>query len=415
MFFNTIFTLLPTVLVGIFDQDLTSSTSLRTPQIYLRGIRQEMFSNERLWIYIFHGIWQSLMCYFGVYLFVNDNAFYGGHGYDLSVISTLMSFSIILVINVFGTTNWYSWTWINFFSFGLSMTLWIVYLCIYFSTPGTLVYGTLSIVFTTPAFYAIFIVVCVLCLIPRVTIKYIQIQLSPNDTDLLQEYQKYTSARVSSEEELDEAGGTSGHSSQGNSNISRNSYGVEQTDGFDTSSHKRAQSISSALQSGMSKLLKNFLPDKQERAQKPITQRKGSIVYMADPRRENILNTGFAFSQDQGMRDIITPSQVSLEEIDYNVKHAQAPLFSFPGLFGFGTGLGKPNTPAAKETLAAPMSIARPSSPIKLSIPKPKLIRDIDDEGEVVVTSISNARFSPTISSSKLGPIPKSPDSSALQ
>ena len=342
MFFNTVFTLLPTVLVGIFDQDINSSMSTRVPQIYLKGIRQELFSNERLWIYIAHAVWQSLVCYFTVYLFISDNTFSGGHPYDLSTLSTLMSFAAIFIINIFGTTNWFSWTWINFFSFSLSMTLWIAYFLIYSSQATSATYGQLGLLFTSPTFYAIFLIVLSISLLPRLAIKFFQQMLYPDDTDLLREMQKKTK-RVSIETDsatstFTSSSGSDRFSYLGTGSESAYTQSIHLTDGFEPDKfpppapkesppnnsvqsspsaqskkppsisirqedlHKRGSSITKALT-----FMKNKFLSIEQQPVRPQAIRKGSIIYMSTPDRIGIPNTGFAFSQERGMEEIITP------------------------------------------------------------------------------------------------------------
>lgn len=48
LFFNLIFTSLPVLVIGIFEQDVNADTSLKVPQLYLMGIRQQLFTVPRL-------------------------------------------------------------------------------------------------------------------------------------------------------------------------------------------------------------------------------------------------------------------------------------------------------------------------------------------------------------------------------
>ena len=323
--------------------------SLRLPQSYLKGIRQEIFSNERLWIYIAHAIWQSLVCYFIVHLIISDNTFTNGYPYEASAFSTLISFAAIFIINLFGSSNWFSWTWINVFSFTLSMTLWIAYLLLYSSQKESATYGQLSILFTSPVFYAIFVILTVVSLLPRLTIKFTQQFFYPNDTDLIREMQK-RAKRVSIEFD------TSNSSAVNNSNhgdrfsfmSSRSSFGYTQplhlTDGFEpdkasdlpagtippdsrsnspeigkkTSTltamrqenlHNRTTSFTKAFE-----FMKNKLLNGLEHSRPLPSTRRGSIIYMSTPDRIGVPNTGFAFSQEAGMEEIICSPRVSASE-----------------------------------------------------------------------------------------------------
>jgi phospholipid-translocating ATPase len=337
MFFNTVFTFLTTMSVGMFDQDLKSKLALLIPQSYLRGIRQELYSSERYWLYMAYGIYQSLVCYFGVYLVTMDATF-NSSGFDVEGFAsgTTMAFVAIFIINIYSTVNWYSWTWITVFSLIGSMISWIVY---------TVTYSTdILVLLGTPSFYATVTLLVFVGLLPKMAIKYAQQMIQPSDTDVLLEYQKlvwdgeHVAGMVPMDQKEDTLKkGLTLSKSFDQINKEKQDF-VPVMDGFghspcqpvttsptaSTAAMKKSQSLnpqdidadrprkpsfSNALKSGMTKIVKSFKGDTKTRV-----HRAGSLVYMGG-KGLAVPNTGFAFSHDQGMEDIITPKRTHLEVV----------------------------------------------------------------------------------------------------
>ena len=344
--------------VGVFDQDIDASTSLEHPQIYLRGIKQGDFGVERFWIYMAHGAYQSLICYFGVYLMTKENSL-GKNGsiVDGSEFSMILACCAILVINIFGTCNWYSWSWINYFSLIASIILWIVYSVSYCSTPGAPPYGLQPHI----SFFAIILVIVVLSLLPRLIIKYTQRILYPTDTDLLQEIQNSSKTNVPQSNisinftekmkhflvragdlhplRLNPLPKTVTPEIKPQSPINADGFEVvpveienielpEPKDDFVGESSLGKMEKNAALSESMENVKKPFgkvinksvqkaglffkhlLPDKPSNP--GMLTKGGSIAYM----NGNVVeNTGFAFSHDAGMQDVITPIRFELPDI----------------------------------------------------------------------------------------------------
>jgi glutaredoxin-related protein len=354
MFFNTVFTFLTTVSIGIFDQDVNSKVSLLVPQIYMKGIRQEMYSSQRYWLYMGYGIYQSLVCYFGVYLISFDGTFHY-NGYDFEAVSagTTTGFVAILMINIFSTSNWHSWTWITVFSLLVSMFSWILYIGIYSRDPNSPTSG-MKILFSTPIFYAAVVLLVILGLLPKMAIRYVQQNIFPSDTDLLLEIQKYiwdghglgfmepqvpkqgTSKSMSESKSLDEMNKKQkieftpvidgfGHTPMKDTAALSPVIAMKKSQSLNPNEidgeKGRKPSFSGVFKTGMSKIVQTL------KGEKPKIHRSGSIVYMGGTGIA-IPNTGFAFSHDQGMEDIITPRTAKLEVLEEEPIHEKKKRYS---------------------------------------------------------------------------------------
>ena len=95
--FNTLFTSLPVIFLGIFEQDLNASTLLAVPELYVQGQRHEGFNIKKYLYWMFMATTESMIIYFimwglfGESLFTQDN--------DLLSMGQLCFTSAVIFIN----------------------------------------------------------------------------------------------------------------------------------------------------------------------------------------------------------------------------------------------------------------------------------------------------------------------------
>lgn len=188
MFFNTVFTFLPTIFIGIFDQDINDRISVLVPQIYKKGIHQELYSTAKFWEILACALYHSVICYGVGFWVVNDNIL-GRSGFDCDSISfgTIISFSAIIIVNIFSISNWNSWTWITHLSLWISLGVWLIYVVSYSSSVQSPSVGLVNVVLTSPTFYFSVLISVIVALGPIFILKYCQQYFYPNDTDIIKE------------------------------------------------------------------------------------------------------------------------------------------------------------------------------------------------------------------------------------
>ncbi|KAJ3254954.1 hypothetical protein HK103_006751 [Boothiomyces macroporosus] len=393
MYFNTIFTFLPTIFIGMFDQDINATISMLIPEIYLKGIRQELYTAERFWIYCFHAIFQSIICYFGVIYIVSETSLIPqGLEEGAANVGTLMAFSAIIIINVYGSANWYSWSWLTHFSLYFSIAAWTLYLGLYSLSVDSPIYGIFQIFISTVGFWASMLLVVITSLIPRAVIKYVQQLLYPSDTDLLQETQYIKSTiqeiealspqavKLPVQDSVDREHVTRSHENLPAIVVEKEDHPL---DGFvspkgdvvprhKTLSAGRKKSIhkSSDFKHRVQRASQYFNKHLPHLESKHKPHRAGSLVYMGANCKE-VTNNGFAFSQDEGMQDIITPRRAILDVIEENavpkMKKRQPSLVpklrnlsrSFQTVFGIQPNVKPTSTPnnSANSALGNPESV----------------------------------------------------------
>ncbi|KAG1054085.1 hypothetical protein G6F43_003886 [Rhizopus delemar] len=78
--FNVIFTILPPMTIGVFDQFASASLLDKYPQMYILGQSNEFFNQKRFWGWIINAVYHSALLFFlGMAAFADDSVFTSGH------------------------------------------------------------------------------------------------------------------------------------------------------------------------------------------------------------------------------------------------------------------------------------------------------------------------------------------------
>jgi len=107
MLYSIIYTAVPTIVVAIFDKDLSKRTLLQSPQLYGAGQRQEAYNKKLFWLTIADTLWQSIVVFF-VPLFA-----YWGSTVDIASMGDLWTISIVILVNLHLAMDVIRWTWIS--------------------------------------------------------------------------------------------------------------------------------------------------------------------------------------------------------------------------------------------------------------------------------------------------------------
>jgi phospholipid-translocating ATPase len=344
MFFNTVFTVLPTLFIGVFDQDINATISLLVPQIYAKGIKQELYTSIRFWEITAVAIYQSIACYFVGFAFVNDVSDGANGSYDVQYLGTTVAFGAILVINVYSISHWYNWTYLTHVALWSSFVSWTAYVLLFSTAKDSPAYGLLEILFKAPNFYLAVILMSFVSMLPILVFKFTQQLLYPSDTDIVREIQAlhkhydWVSGPIASFQTIQgPKTEQSGVSSFLNGSASKLSASEDKkaasssnmvkikmdkkasSDGFGDNQHSNKRRFPKLLgeaeinrsrppSSGLGNAIKiagDFMK-KISGNDKHKVGRHSSLVYMG---KDGGLrpNTGFAFSHDTGMEDVITP------------------------------------------------------------------------------------------------------------
>ncbi|OJA07656.1 hypothetical protein AZE42_09081 [Rhizopogon vesiculosus] len=198
LFYNLIFTSLPVIVLGSFDQDINAKAALAFPQLYVRGIRGLEYTRTKFWFYMLDGLYQSAVVFFIPYLVwqLGLAVSYNGRGIDsLADFGTTVAVAAIFAANTYvglNTHYWTSITWVVVIGSSLVMILWIV---IYSFLPADTDFFSSSdgfvdevvILFSNITFWATVVFSVMVALAPRFLIKFFKSTYMPLDKDIVRE------------------------------------------------------------------------------------------------------------------------------------------------------------------------------------------------------------------------------------
>jgi phospholipid-transporting ATPase len=196
-FYNVLFTVLPPFAMGIFDQYISARLLDRYPQLYQLGQKGLFFKKHSFWAWVLNGFFHSLILYL-----VSELIFYWdlpmadgkvaghwvwGEALYTAVLATVLG-KAALITNL--------WTKYTFIAIPGSMVIWLIFLPAYgYAAPAlgfsTEYYGTIPVIFKTPIFYLMAVVLPCICLMRDYAWKYAKRMYYPQHYHHVQEIQKY--------------------------------------------------------------------------------------------------------------------------------------------------------------------------------------------------------------------------------
>ncbi|KAJ7028850.1 phospholipid-transporting ATPase 1 [Mycena alexandri] len=187
---NLLFTSLPVVVMGAFDQDINHRAALAYPQLYVRGIRGLEYTRLKFWLYMLDGLYQSGVVFFIPYLVWTFGlaVSWNGKGIDsLADFGTTVAVAAIMSANIYvglNTNYWTILTWIVVFGSTLVMMAWIVIFSFFFSVDFI---DEVAVLFGELTFWTTVTVTTFIALTPRFVIKYLATVYAPLDKDIVRE------------------------------------------------------------------------------------------------------------------------------------------------------------------------------------------------------------------------------------
>lgn len=177
--------------MGILDQDVTDKVSLAVPQLYRKGMERREWSQLKFWLYMGDGIYQSAMCYFMGYLLFAPARFNTMNGRDVADrgrMGVYIACATITVVNTYILLNTYRWDWLMLLITAISTLLIFFWTGVYSSFEVSFqFYKSASEVYGTLTFWALLLLIVIVCLMPRFCVKFYQKNYRPYDVDIIRE------------------------------------------------------------------------------------------------------------------------------------------------------------------------------------------------------------------------------------
>ncbi|XP_047398196.1 probable phospholipid-transporting ATPase IM isoform X7 [Sciurus carolinensis] len=196
--FNIVYTSLPVLAMGIFDQDVSDQNSMDCPQLYEPGQLNQLFNKRRFFICMAHGLYTSLALFF-----IPFGAFYnvvgedGQHAADYQSFAVTMATSLVIVVSVQIALDTSYWTVINHvFIWGSIAT----YFSILFTMHSNGIFEVFPNQFpfvgnawhslNQKCIWLVILLTTVASVIPVVAFRFLKMHLYPSLSDQIRQWQK---------------------------------------------------------------------------------------------------------------------------------------------------------------------------------------------------------------------------------
>lgn len=136
-FYNTVFTVLPVVIIGIIDQDVTPADAFRYPQLYRSGQRGELFNRRSFFYWLVLSVYQSaVIFFFPLVVFSGLSAFRpNGQVAAAQDFGAAMFTGLVIVPNLQVYSAFHYFTWIHHAAIWASILSWYLFIIIYGAIP----------------------------------------------------------------------------------------------------------------------------------------------------------------------------------------------------------------------------------------------------------------------------------------
>ncbi|KAJ7179181.1 phospholipid-translocating ATPase [Mycena filopes] len=190
LFWNSLWTLLPVVAVGVFDRFIDAKVLMAVPELYHFGRERHWFNLHSFFIYLLDGAYQSVIIYFFIH-FTYQSPTSRTDGYDMYIneMSTTMAISAAMVANVYTGLMATAWSFWMFFALAFGLSLVWGFTAIYsIISPGyavTVLYGNDHYVLQSANFWLCLLLTFFLAFTPRYLVKAWNFGYNPSDIDIL--------------------------------------------------------------------------------------------------------------------------------------------------------------------------------------------------------------------------------------
>ncbi|KAM9093639.1 putative phospholipid-transporting ATPase IM [Megaptera novaeangliae] len=196
--YNIVYTSLPVLAMGIFDQDVNDQNSMDCPQLYKPGQLNLLFNKHKFFICVAHGIYTSLVLFFIPYgAFYNVAGEDGQHIADYQSFAVTMATSLVIVVSVQIALDTSYWTIINHvFVWGSIAT----YFSILFTMHSNGLFGIFPSQFpfvgnarhslTQKCIWLVILLTIVASVMPVVAFRFLKVDLFPTLSDQIRQWQK---------------------------------------------------------------------------------------------------------------------------------------------------------------------------------------------------------------------------------
>ncbi|PWW75823.1 phospholipid-translocating P-type ATPase [Tuber magnatum] len=196
-FYNVFFTVLPPLVMGVFDQFISARLLDRYPQLYQLGQKGLFFKQTSFWAWLVNGFYHSLVLYIvSELIFLFDHPQVDGKPAGHWLWGTALYTAVLATVLGKAALVTNMWTKYAVMAIPGSMLIWMGFMPAYATVAPMLgfseeYHGILGRLITSPVFWAMAIILPCLCLVRDFAWKYAKRMYFPQTYHHIQEIQKY--------------------------------------------------------------------------------------------------------------------------------------------------------------------------------------------------------------------------------
>ncbi|XP_033927142.1 phospholipid-transporting ATPase ID isoform X2 [Melopsittacus undulatus] len=189
--YNIVYTSLPVLAMGVFDQDVPEQRSMEYPKLYEPGQLNLLFNKREFFICIAQGIYTSVLMFFIPYgVFADATRDDGAQLADYQSFAITVATSLVIVVSVQIGLDTGFWTAINHFFIWGSLAAYFAILFamhsdgLFHMFPNQFRFvGTAQNTLAQPAVWLTIALTTVVCIMPVVAFRFLKLDLKPELSD----------------------------------------------------------------------------------------------------------------------------------------------------------------------------------------------------------------------------------------
>ncbi|KAJ3234099.1 hypothetical protein HDU81_001721 [Chytriomyces hyalinus] len=187
IFFNLLFTSLPVMIIGIFDEDIGQNFLMTAPPLY--QFQASVFNLTRFSIFMIEACYQSLAFFFITLWACANESEVDVHGrtWGLGDLGVLLSICGVLHANVRVIFSFNSWTALSGSFMLLVMAILVAFSVLYARSPDCYTPGIWAVMYPRPSFWLVIVLQLVVCQMPRIVYLIHQRTVRPTNIQIMQE------------------------------------------------------------------------------------------------------------------------------------------------------------------------------------------------------------------------------------
>uniref|UniRef100_A0A8C4EX33 Phospholipid-transporting ATPase n=1 Tax=Dicentrarchus labrax TaxID=13489 RepID=A0A8C4EX33_DICLA len=196
--FNIVYTSLPVLAMGLFDQDVNDQNSLRYPSLYKPGQQNLLFNKRQFFLCTLQGMGTSFLLFFIPYgafsVMVKED---GSHFSDQQTFAVTIATTLVIVVSVQIGLDKHYWTAVNHLFIWGSLT---VYFAILFAMQSNGIFGIFPSNFpfvgtarnclSEKSVWLVILLTTVVCVVPGLVVSFLRVDLFPTLTDKVRHLQQ---------------------------------------------------------------------------------------------------------------------------------------------------------------------------------------------------------------------------------